>query len=100
MLTEADLRTITETGLVPPDRVKALVFALRQQAHEARAAARAHKDGQKSHAAAALRGKARAYDEAAIMVQHIAAGHALHPAPVQRSGPPKPADGSYSTPSP
>lgn len=79
MLTSRDEQLQEQTGMVPPDRLRSLEHALRCLSRDARSAACDHPDGPKSHAAAALRGKAGAYVEAAIMARHIANGQALHP---------------------
>lgn len=77
MLTNQDRQVYEETGLIPPDRLRALQHALRALSADAREASRLHdKDSQ---FAAALRGKKLAYAEAAHMIDHILNGQALHP---------------------
>lgn len=80
MLTNKDRELQQTTGMVSPDRMKALQHALTNMAADARAAARAIEETDRlSQAAAALRGKAVALGEAARMVDDILRGAALHP---------------------
>lgn len=79
MLTNRDREIQQQTGMVSPDRLRSMHYALTQERADAIAAAKALPDDAAStYAAAALRGKAKGYQEAAAMVAHILEGHALH----------------------
>lgn len=77
MLTTADRAVREQTGLVTPDRLRALAYALDHDAADARAAA--HAEGIDERLAAALRGKSIAYREAAAMARSLLAGNGLRP---------------------
>lgn len=77
MLTPNERAVYEQTGLVPPDRLRSLAYALRQLANDARVKSVTYpKDDPQ---AIALRGKATAYAEAARMADHIRDGYALRP---------------------
>lgn len=67
MLTQRDIDVFADTGNITPDRIRAMIYALRKQAGDARSAAFVVE----SHAAAALRGKATAYIEAVMMLESL-----------------------------
>jgi hypothetical protein len=77
MLTELDEAIQAVTSLIHPDRLRATQHALTAMAKDARAAAAELEND--SYAGAALRGKAKAYDEARIMLGTLLRGGALHP---------------------
>lgn len=74
MLTQRDIETQQTTGLIPPDRLRAAQYALRQLAWEARAASYEAGDERQ---AAALRGKAGGYRESATMLETLLAGNPI-----------------------
>jgi hypothetical protein len=76
MLTKHERAVIETTGMVPTSRLDALVHALRSNATDARNAAAMQAD---ERAEAALRGKAKAYLEAASMVAQISGGYGIRP---------------------
>ena len=77
MLTDHDRATHEETGLVTPERLRALQHGLRARSDDARQAAR--QEGIDERFAASLRGKAHAYQEAADLVQQLLYGAPMRP---------------------
>lgn len=79
MLTQREIETYQQTGLIPPERLHALIHALRARSEDVRVKSRVFRDRGESHFGAAMSGRALAYKEAAVLVQQILDGYPMRP---------------------